>query len=243
MGKRFAHILIILSLVLIMAGCGVEPVEPSTAPTQTSRPTETATSSAQPTPEPTATADLPYLQRIERFDQSIYEGPGYDYSFVGVVQERGTYTIVEEIQDREGNLWGKLKSGAGWVDLTESRSEDYANALISANYADENMLLHAAYHHCSGNGSEYSTPIAFRAYGKLRDVALFDFRFSGENYVPGEVFYTLPELTEDMPLVAELVFPGDMSMYGIRFVDEAGVTHSYTIYISGRNGGLVLEKD
>ena len=254
MRKKFAYIFMVLSLVLLLAGCGVEPADPtpdpttapSTAPTESPRPTETVTPSTQPSPEPTTTAGpdskLPYLQRIERFDQSIYEGPGYDYSFVGVVRERGTYTIVEEVTDHEGNQWGKLKSGAGWVNLTEIRSDDYANALISANYADENLVLHGAYHHCPGDEGEYCIPIAFRAYGKLKDVALFDFQFSGEDYVPGEDFFTLPELTEEMPLVAELAFPGDMSMYGIRFVDETGVTHVYNIYISGRNGALVLAK-
>ena len=56
----------------------------------------------------------------------------------------------------------------------------------------------------------------------------------------GEAFFTLSEMDEEMPLVAELAFPGDMSMYGIRFVDEDGVTHTYSISISGRNGALVL---
>lgn len=254
MRKRFTHIFMVLSLVLLLAGCGVEPADPSaapsaapsTAPTETPRPIETVKPSVQPSPEPTATASpdngLPYLQRIDRFDQSLYEGPGYDYVFVGVIRERGTYTIVEEVRDHEGNLWGKLKSGAGWVDLTEIRSEDYANALLSANYADENMLLHGSYHYYPDHKSEYCTPIAFRAYGKLKDVMLFDYEFSGEDYTPGEAFFTLPEMNEEMPLVAELAFPGDMSKYGIRFVDEIGVVHIYDIYISGRNGALILEK-
>jgi len=159
---------------------------------------------------------------------------------VGIVGERGTYTIVEEVRDDEENLWGKLKSGLGWVDLTKIRAGEYA--LISANYADENLLLHGAYHHCPGGGAEYRIPIAFRAYGALRDVTLFYFDFGDEGYIPGEEFFTLAELTEEMPLVAELVFPGDLSMYGIRFTDEAGDVHTYGIYISGRNGELVLEK-
>ena len=195
-------------------------------------------------PEATEEADsrLPYLQRIPRFDQSIYEGPGYDYSFVGTVREAGTYTIVEEAVDSEGNLWGKLKSGIGWVDLTEILSEDYKNALISANYADENLLLHGAYHHYPSD-DEYSTAIAFRAYGTLRDVALFAFELTDEGLCPGPDLFTLPEMTDEMPLVAELSFPGDMSTYGIRFVDDAGTTHVYTIYISGRNGALILTEE
>lgn len=265
MTKRYRYILIILSLALLLAGCAAEPAPQTSAPAETEVPTETTipaettlpAETASPTEAPTETSaeapvtepvetegtdsGLPYLLRIDRADQSIYEGPGYDYVFAGTVRERGTYTIVEEIWDQEGNLWGKLKSGAGWVNLTEIRSEEYANAPISANYADENLLLHGDYHHCPGSQLEYCIPIAFRAYKTLRDVALFDFVFSGEDYVMGDDFFTLPEMTEEMPLVAELAFPGDMSMYGIRFVDENGIAHIYCIYISGRNGALVLD--
>ena len=263
MAKRYRYFLIILSLVLLLAGCGAEPVPQTcapaetkaaaettlpvetTLPTETEAPTEvpaempTEAPTEAPATEPAGTegkADsLPYLQQIDRADQSIYDGPGYDYGFAGTVRKRGTYTIVEEAWDYEGNLWGRLKSGAGWVDLTEIRSEEYANALISANYADENLLLHGAYHYYSGNGQEYSIPIAFRAYGTLRDVVLFSFVFSGEGYTAGEDLFNLSEMSEEMPLVAELAFPGDMSTYGIRFTDENGTTHIYSIYISGRN--------
>ena len=214
MRKRFIYILFFLSFALFLTGCG----------------TNTTVSDSTP----------PYLQHIDRADQSLFEGPGYDYIFVGTVSERGTYTIVEEAQDDEGNLWGKLKSGAGWVNLTQIRAEDYASTLISANYADENLILHGTYHHYPGDVLDYSIPVAFRAYDTLQDVALFDFVFGDEDYVPGDDFFTLPELTEEMPLIAELAFPGDMSMYGIRFVDNTGTTHRYSIYISGRNGELIL---
>lgn len=270
MDRMFSKIILPASMLcaLLLAGCGTEVVsqtiapEMNTAPAETtvpvateevteitvteetSVPTETqvpATTVPQPSGETENEADaLPYLLQIHRADQSVFEGPGYDYVFVGTVRERGTYTIVEECPDREGNLWGRLKSGMGWVNLTEIRSEEYANALISANYADDNLLLHGAYHHYSGNDPEYSIAIAFRVYGTLRDVALFDFAFSGEAYLPNEEFFCLPEWNEEMPLVAELAFPGDMTMYGIRFVDENGNTHVYSIYISGRNGALVL---
>ena len=183
--------------------------------------------------------EVPYVQRIAHSDQSIYDGPGYDYIFVGTIQQRGAYTIVAEVEDFEGNLWGKLKSGIGWVDLTEIRSEAYINSLLSANYADETLLLHGTYHHYA-NDDDYAVSIAFRAYGKLQNVTLFDVQFNDENHMTETDIFTIPEMTEDMPLVAELAFPGDMSMYGIRFVDETDRSHTYNIYISGRNGALIL---
>lgn len=230
------------------------PIE-TAAPTETVTPTETTlpaqtlpvaetdpptTEATQaPTPTEEAIREVPYLQRILRCDQSIYSGPGYDYGFVATVRKQGTYTIVEESVDREGILWGRLKSGIGWVDLTEIQSGNYASDLISANYADEDLVRNGAYHHYSTN-NDYCIPIAFYAYGTLWEVSLFDMQFDAEGYVLGTELLTIPEMTEEKPLVAELDFPGDMSTYGIRFADELGNIHVYYIYISGRNGALIL---
>lgn len=270
MRNQLIHTLLILSILLLLAACTADPTAPTTVPTapgtsaldavpsEASLPTEESTAPetlppitteappAEVSPDPAPTTEtspsLPYLQRIDRADQSVYAGPGYDYVFAGTVRERGTYTIVEEAVDYEGNLWGKLKSGIGWVDLTEIQSEDSQTALLSANYADENLLLHGAYHHYSDQ-QEYRIPIAFRAYGTLRDVTLFAIDYTADGPFPGKDFFSLPEMTREMPLVAELVFPGDMTMYGIRFTDEAGTTHTYTVYISGRNGALMLTEE
>ena len=266
MSKRIISLLL-LSMLLLLSGCTEEPASPATIftvpetltpgppPTEAAPPTEelpppetlppaaTEAPATEVSPEPVPTVEtsstLPYLLRIDRADQSVYSGPGYDYVFSGTVRERGTYTIVEEATDPEGNLWGRLKSGIGWVDLTQLRSADYQNAPISANYADETLLLHGAYHHYS-DAQEYRIPIAFRAYGTLRDVTLFTVAYNAQGPFPGEDFFTLPEMTEELPLVAELSFPGDMTMYGLRFTDEAGTVHTYTIYISLRNGALML---
>lgn len=257
MRKKYGYIFVMLVMILLLAGCAAEPAVRPTVPAATedtvSNTVAQETLPVVPTEEPEATepqmptaavpeSSVPYLQRIERGDQSIYEGPGYDYCYVDTVRQRGTYTIVEEVRDSEGNLWGRLKSGIGWVDLTEIRSEGYKNAPISANYADENLMLHGAYYHYS-DGQEYSVPIAIRAYEKLRDVVLYSIGLSDAGLTPGEDLVTLPEMAEEMLLVAELAFPGDMSMYGIRFVDEAGMFHVYNIYISGRNGALMLVEE
>ncbi len=251
MRKQLTNILIFLLLALLLAGCGMEPAPQTTGPTEVTLPalTETPVETMLP-PETEAPTELvatsggalPYLLQIRRADQSVFEGPGYDFVFVGTVQQAGIYTIVEEAWDPEGNLWGKLKSGVGWVDLSQMQSAEYKSALISVNYADDYMLLHGAYHHCPSD-EEYRIPIAFRAYGKLRDVTLFVVEYDAEGPYPGADFFSLPEMTVEMPLVAELAFPGDMSMYGIRFVDEDGITHVYHIYISLRNGALMLNAE
>ena len=148
MMKRFVRITIIFALALLLAGCREVPAAPAettlpaqttlpeettvpvhttvpvetTLPPETAVPTEPVPTTAPTEPVATESGSLPYLQFIQRADQSIFDGPSYDYALVGTVQQRGTYTIVEETWDYEGNLWGRLKSGAGWVDLTPKAS-------------------------------------------------------------------------------------------------------------------------
>lgn len=60
---------------------------------------------------------LPYLVRVETDALIIRKGAGTNTSKVGLITDRGVYTIVEERTDKGSNLWGKLKSDAGWVFL------------------------------------------------------------------------------------------------------------------------------
>ena len=45
---------------------------------------------------------------------NIRKGPGTSYAKVGCITDKGVYTIVET----NGN-WGKLKSGAGWINISD----------------------------------------------------------------------------------------------------------------------------
>lgn len=47
---------------------------------------------------------------------NIRSGAGTDHKIVGVIRDKGTYTIVEE-----KSCWGKLKSGAGWINLSYTK--------------------------------------------------------------------------------------------------------------------------
>ena len=44
---------------------------------------------------------------------NVHKGPGLQYGVSGVVRDKGIYTIIKEC----GN-WGYLKSGLGWIDLS-----------------------------------------------------------------------------------------------------------------------------
>ena len=260
--KIFLAVLCVLSLTL--AGCGISfATHPTTeAPTE-QIPAPTASQATEPgvppmtdlgepeTTEPGVppmtdlgepdTTDLPYLLKIQRADQSIFSEPHYDSRLVGVVEATGTYTITEEVTDDEGILWGRLKSGLGWVDITDIRAFAENPSPITANFADNTLLESGNFHLCIADTAEGVTRIAFRATQALTDVALYEIVFT-ETFDKGDLLYSLPLLTPDKPLVADLLFAGDMSMYGITFTDSEGNICSYILSVSGRNGTLILSE-
>ena len=255
--RKYRLIFAFLLLALIFCGCGkiaaeTLPSEPATIPA-TETPTEAPTAAPTeaptevPTAEPTeaeaeteaAATELPYLQKVSFADQAIFGGPSYDGPCVGTVKVAGTYTIVEEARDTEGNLWGKLKSGAGWIDLTEVRLRLESPEPLSAAYTDDLLLQSGNFHRYVGCANEYAVSIALRAHETLTDVRLYSMIFN-ETMELHEELFTLPVLEPNMPLVAELDFPGDMSTFAILFTDSIGNEHFLTLYISGRNGTPVL---
>lgn len=61
-------------------------------------------------------SSVPYKVRITTTDLRIRKGPGTNNAIVSVIKP-GIYTIVSEATGRGATLWGKLKSGQGWVSL------------------------------------------------------------------------------------------------------------------------------
>lgn len=60
---------------------------------------------------------VPYTVRITATDLRVRKGPGTDTAIVQKAIKLGVYTIVSEATGKGATLWGKLKSGIGWVSL------------------------------------------------------------------------------------------------------------------------------
>lgn len=242
---------LLLALLCLLSGCltendgsaptilpkGTTAAQPDT-PTQpdvTTQPATQTTEATQPATEAAA-----YSVRIPLADQSIFDTPSYDGQFVGVVEQAGVYTIVEEVTDAEGNLWGKLKSGAGWVDLTQIREILQHPPVLTANFADQTLLESGQYHTFQTEDDQSVIRVAFRATRKLTDFSIHSVAFGDEGYQPDQTLYALEQLDREKPVVADLAFPGDLSAYAISFTDESGTQYRYLLSVSGRNGTLVL---
>lgn len=59
-----------------------------------------------------------FLVRVKVSDLSIRTGAGVEYRRVGSIKDKGTYTIVQTAKAKDGGTWGKLKSGAGWINIS-----------------------------------------------------------------------------------------------------------------------------
>ena len=67
---------------------------------------------------PTTSNFQSYIIRVTyKNGLNIRSGPGVSYQIVGTVPFRGSYTIVQE-KKVGTQIWGRLKSGAGWICLT-----------------------------------------------------------------------------------------------------------------------------
>ena len=62
-----------------------------------------------------------YMVKVTDAALNIRAGAGVANSITGVIRDYGCYTIVAETKTSDGETWGKLKSGAGWINLRYTR--------------------------------------------------------------------------------------------------------------------------
>ena len=67
-----------------------------------------------------------YLVKIDTESLNVRKGVGVSFDIVTQVKLGGVYTIIEE---KDG--WGKLKSGAGWINLSYTKKTTLDNTLPS----------------------------------------------------------------------------------------------------------------
>ncbi len=183
------------------------------------------------------TEDNAYIVRIERANFPIYDGPSYDNFQVGTIGTAGAFTIVDQVQDDEGNHWGKLKSGAGWVDLSLIEQEKNSELVVTASWMDTSVLGDQKFYYCDADESPFAKPIVFYTNQTLTDVSFFSL-FMNEFFEKGEEYYHMDTWEADALFVADVYFAGDFTMYGLSFKDSSGTEHIYYATESGRNGSI-----
>lgn len=84
-------------------------------------------------PAPTPAPSTSYTVKVTADTLNIRKGPGVSYSITGEIGKGEVYTIVQT-----QNGWGKLKSGAGWINLSYTQkngSTQASSSVSSSSYA------------------------------------------------------------------------------------------------------------
>ena len=234
---------LLLALCLMLCAC-TAPAEP-TEPPQTAAPTQPVQTTAPTEPAPTETETSPQVNHPEETQPSqfasytvtvddpetrIYEGPAFCYPVATLVGEAGVYTIVEETLDTDLNLWGRLKSGLGWICLT-----DPPITPVFADYAPDHFVAAHSWH-CGEE--DYVTHIGIQPNEPITNVVVSRLGIDPP-YCEEEILWTVDALNADEPAKISVVFWGDMTTYGIRFLDMHGNPRYFALSVSGRDGSLV----
>lgn len=77
----------------------------------------TSVPAPDPVDEGTSKVITPYRVKVTADDLRIRSAPTTDSTIKGSITDHGVYTIVEESTGKGATLWGKLKSGVGWISL------------------------------------------------------------------------------------------------------------------------------
>ena len=64
------------------------------------------------------TPKVGFKVRIKVSALNYRKGAGTEYRVVGTIRDKGVYTIIETKKSKDGGTWGKLKSGAGWINIS-----------------------------------------------------------------------------------------------------------------------------
>lgn len=238
--KKLLFIMLALSLLLTACGMGKTvsfrsiPTETTVLPTAAEPEAQTtaAVEATESTALPTQKRLLPYTVKLTDPGMKIYEYPDFQANpgSMDTIGQTGVYTIVEEATDDAGNLWGKLKSGAGWICLHNAQ-----NFPVSARLAEQDTVFQ---YHYDCQEKEYVTSIAMTANEDVYEFRFQKLAWDGDALQIQQELATAELFYKDCVFLGDVVFHGDMTVYGFSFVDQAGNTRYFALSLSGRDGSL-----
>ena len=174
-----------------------------------------------------------YIVKIPFVGSYIFSEPDYD-STVNEPMPVGSFTIVEEVVDRDNKVWGKLKSGAGYICLSDIPLDAPA---VSIGEADKELLKSGSFI-SFGESTGYSRPVVIQVNEKVTKLSLSYLEITDGEIYAGDSYCYMEESGAGEFIVVWVSFPGDMSTYGVSVTDENGILRQYLITESGRNGTI-----
>lgn len=232
---------VLLWVPMLLSGCVClpvqryfEPAQEATLPIETTEPvTEPAVEITEATqPE----IQLPYTVALDA-EVCVFSFADPQAPYVQTVGFDGVYTIVDVLTLSSGDTWGLLKSGAGWVNLTNPRFHGANAPAVTVSYASQTVLNGTYYLAAIHSDDPYRSNVSFCAHQTVTDLTITAYDVGTST--PGDALYTRQTLTPDTPLVAHLSFPGDFSTFLLTYTDGAGVQQRYLLSQSGLDGSII----
>lgn len=182
----------------------------------------------EPTTEPAPTEPVittcKFLQKVKKEYFYVFKEPDHTAK-ISQILPKGTFTIVKETYDADGHHWGKLKSGVGWICLTEVQ-ENRAPVQITA--ATNSFLKSGTYTKHGNVSGQYTIPVRLHGLEKLTSIAVYNVDFdSGKK--TGSAIVKKETLKEGNSMVIWLDFPMDFNTYEIHFTNASGTKYKYQI--------------
>lgn len=73
------------------------------------------------------TSFKPYIVKIEEDILNVIKGPGAEYDKVTTVKKGDSYTVIDEVKSKDGDIWGLLKAFKrerdGWINLKYTKKK------------------------------------------------------------------------------------------------------------------------
>jgi N-acetylmuramoyl-L-alanine amidase CwlA len=83
-----------------------------------------------------------YLVKVLADVLNVRSGPSTNHGVVTAIHKNEVYTIVKETTNSYGNKWGKLKSGAGWISLSNKYiTTDISTKPVAATPVKKNLSV------------------------------------------------------------------------------------------------------
>ena len=235
------------------AGVDAMLAEPTEQPAATTAPTEAPTQPTVPPTEPTTvptepevtqaptepfSEKLPYLMEVPA-EACIFKGASLDAAFNRTVGSDGTFTIVEEVRDTNGQIWGRLKSGAGWVNVTDLFCHGTKAPAVTVSYTGKVMKKSYTYRAGEKSG-EYVTLLTFMPHQRVYNVKVMETHPALDS---DKTITTFAELAPGEAVVVGVMLM-DFNDFYISYQDDQGKTgHAYVVQNYGDGPALYFRYD
>ena len=90
--------------------------------------------------------------------------------------------------------------------------------------------------------SEYAVPLLFTVNRDIENFNYYLITFEADSFSRSSCFES-KALPSGYTFVLDFEQPGAMPSYGFSYTDKGGVTHAYTLAISGEDGSLTVSED